>query len=82
MKYLLRFFSLFAQIYRFALIMQEGKQNSPNPVVIVVEDDGKIKAGFIDPLSMEGGPVELLTDDCGISRVDDVCERFDGPRFP
>lgn len=58
------------------------KDNSPNPVVIAVDEDGKIKAGFIDPLSVEGGPVELPRDDCGISRVDDVCERFDGPKLP
>lgn len=58
------------------------KGNSPNPV-IAVDEDGNIKAGFIDPLlSIEGGPVELPTDDCGISRVDDVCERFDGPKLP
>lgn len=58
------------------------RDNSPNPVVIAVDEDGKIKAGFIDPLSVEGGPVELPRDDCGISRVDDVCERFDGPKLP
>lgn len=46
---------------------------------------GKIKAGFIDPLSNDGVPVvpdELLTDDWGMRRVDDVCEIFDGPKLP
>lgn len=48
----------------------------------MADDGGIFKAGFIDPLSKEGGPVELLTEDCGISKVDDVWERFDGPRLP
>lgn len=40
----------------------------------------EIKPGFMDPLRMDGAvpPDELLTDDCGIRRVDDVCEIFDG----
>lgn len=51
---------------------------------------GIIRAGFIDPLKSDDddGPVipvptdELLMDDCGMRSVDDVCERFDGPKLP
>lgn len=75
---------IFIIIFSFSRNLNEMKQkkNLPNPVVIVADDGGIIKAGFIDPLSREGGPVELLTEDCGMSSVDDVCERFDGPRLP
>lgn len=56
-------------------------KSSPKPVEAI--DDGRISVGFIEPPTSEGGPVPvLLIDDCGIRSVDDVCERFDGPRFP
>lgn len=60
----------------------EQEENSPNPVAAM--DDGIIIVGFIEPLIKDGGPVpELLIDDaCGIRSVEDVCERFDGPKLP
>lgn len=56
--------------------------NSPNPVAAM--DDGIIIVGFIEPLIKDGGPVPelLIDDDCGIKRVEDVWDRFDGPRLP
>lgn len=58
------------------------KRNSPNPVAAM--DDGIIIVGLIEPLIRDGGPVPelLIDDDCGIRRVEDVCDRFDGPRLP
>lgn len=57
-------------------------ENSPNPVAAM--DDGIIIDGFIDPLIRDDGPVPvlLMDDDCGISSVEDVCERFEGPKLP
>lgn len=47
-------------------------------------DDGIIIVGFIEPPIRDGGPVPelLIDDDCGIRRVEDVWDKFDGPKLP
>lgn len=47
-------------------------------------DEGIIIAGLIEPLIIEDGavPALLIDDDWGIRRVEEVWERFDGPRLP
>lgn len=63
-------------------LLSEGEEHLPNPVAAI--DDGIIIDGLIEPLISDGGIVpELLMDDaCGMRRVEEVCETFDGPRFP
>ena len=47
-------------------------------------DDGKIIVGLIEPPIKDGGPVPelLIDDDCGINKVEDVWDTFDGPKLP
>lgn len=45
-------------------------------------DDGIIIEGLIEPPIIDGVPELLIDDDCGISKVDDVWDRFDGPKLP
>lgn len=39
--------------------------------------------GLIEPPTNEGGPVPtLLIEDCGMRSVDDVWDKFEGPKLP
>lgn len=51
------------------------------PKLDAIEEGGNRIVGFVVPVIITDGVPQLLMEDCGIRSVDDVCERFDGPKL-